>query len=89
MIPANYTSASLAQDVIDKKQIIHVPEMQTFLVEGHSNRKYTVQLFPEKCQCPATGTCYHILAAKKSIGLRRNKKNSKFDSFSKKQSQTR
>ena len=31
--------------------------------------KYAVTLFPkEKCQCPATGNCCHILAAKMSIG---------------------
>ena len=43
--------------------------MITFLVSGTYDDKYTVTLFPkEKCQCPASGNCYHILAAKMSIG---------------------
>ena len=69
---SHFTQAALAQLVIDQNRIIHVPEMQTFIVEGSRDEKYAVQLFPkEKCQCPATGTCYHVMAAQKSIGLYR------------------
>ena len=40
------------------------------MVDGSRGDKYAVSLFPnEKCQCPSTGTCYHILAAKISVGF--------------------
>ena len=49
--------------------------MQTFVVEGSRGDKYAVTLFPkEKCQCPSTGECYHILAAKLSIGINESNK---------------
>ena len=35
-----------------------------------SSRPHAVTLFPkESCTCPSTTTCYHILAAKYSIGI--------------------
>lgn len=44
-------------------------EKGLFIVEGGGGKHYCVTLFPkERCQCPATTTCYHILAAKVSIG---------------------
>ena len=58
--------------MVQEKLVMHVPEMGSFMVQG-SRDKYAVTLFPkEKCQCPSTGTCYHILAAKMSIGLTSN-----------------
>lgn len=49
--------------------------MGGFMVNGKSNKLYSVTLFPkETCQCPAQGTCYHIIACKKSIGLPTNDK---------------
>ena len=43
--------------------------MSAFMVSGTKGDKYVVSLFPnEPCQCPATGTCYHILAAELLIG---------------------
>lgn len=66
----HWTQAALAQAVIDEKRIFHCAVMQTFIVQGSKSDKYAVTLHPkEKCQCGSTGTCYHILAAKKSIGL--------------------
>lgn len=39
------------------------------MVKGLGGNNYSVTLFPEeRCHCPSLGTCYHILAAKKSIG---------------------
>lgn len=59
----------LAMATLKKKKILHVPEASAFIVEGSKGDKYTVQLFPtETCQCPSLGTCYHIMAAKMSIG---------------------
>ena len=43
-----------------------------------SERPYVLTLFPkEKCSCPSTSSCYHILAAKMSIGLDHNQQSSK------------
>ena len=43
--------------------------MQCFLVKGTKDARYAVQLFSKQtCQCPSTSQCYHIVAAKMSIG---------------------
>ena len=43
--------------------------MGVFIVEGSKGDKYAVTLFPKStCQCPSTGICYHIIAARLSIG---------------------
>jgi hypothetical protein len=50
---------------VDNNLITLVPQQGAFIVQGRKG-KYCVTLFPkEKCQCEATSTCYHILAAKK------------------------
>ena len=57
-----------ANMVIFDKGIALVPEMGGFMVKGENNKLYAVKLFPkESCQCPATGRCYHIIAARKRI----------------------
>ena len=44
--------------------------MGAFMVDGSRGDKFAVSIFPnEKCQCPSTSTCYHILAARISVGL--------------------
>ena len=66
---SQWTQVALARAVVNEGRVSHCPKMQTFVVEGNKSSKYCVTLFPkEKCQCPATTTCYHILAAKMSIG---------------------
>ena len=46
------------------------PNLHTFTIVGSEGRPQAVKLFPKQsCTCPATSTCYHILAAKLSIGL--------------------
>jgi len=48
----------------------HVHEQQAFTIEGPDGTIHAVRLFPtETCTCPASTTCCHIVAAKKSIGL--------------------
>jgi hypothetical protein len=52
-----------------------VPQQGAFIVNGQKG-KHCVTLFPkETCQCVSTSTCYHILAAKMSIGLEAIQKN--------------
>ena len=58
-----------AIDVIKNKRIWQVPECGSWIVKGSKDDKYAVTLFPvEKCSCSALGNCYHIQAAKMSIG---------------------
>lgn len=60
---------ALAIQTLRDKRVIHVPEARSFIVEGSTGEKYAVELHPqEKCQCPSLSTCYHIMAAKMSIG---------------------
>ena len=60
----------MAEALISKNKIQHVPEMATFLVEGYEGRKYNVQTHPKPtCSCAATTTCYHILAVQMSCGI--------------------
>ena len=55
---------------MEQKKVTAVPERKSFVVEGSRGDSYSVKLFPyEKCQCPSTNTCYHIIAAKMSIGM--------------------
>ena len=61
---------SLAVTAIGQRKVVLVPETGCFIVDGSKGDKYAVTLAPtEKCQCPALGTCYHILAARKAVGL--------------------
>ena len=60
---------SLARFIVENNLITLVPQQGAFIVNGQKG-KYCVTLFPkETCQCVSTSTCYHILAAKMSIGL--------------------
>ena len=66
---------SLARFIVDNNLITLVPQQGAFIVHGWKG-KYCVTLFPrETCQCESTSTCYHILAAKISIGLEPVQKN--------------
>ena len=66
----NLSQRALAETVVREKHVHHVPGMGVFMVEGSKGDKYAVSLFPkEKCQCPSTNLCYHILAAQLSIGM--------------------
>ena len=60
---------------MENNLITLVPQQGAFTVNGQKG-KYCVTLFPkETCQCVSTSTCYHILAAKMSIGLEAIQKN--------------
>ena len=64
------TQLSLAMNTLNNNGIVLVPEMGAFMVKGSKNDKYSVTLFPnEKCNCPSTTRCYHIIAAMLAIGM--------------------
>ena len=66
----NMSQIALAQSVIDMRRIELEAKTGTFVVVGTRGDKYAVTLFPtESCKCPATNQCYHILAARKAIGM--------------------
>jgi hypothetical protein len=59
---------ALAKACAHANRVKHVPELGAFVVRGARGDKYAVSLFPEKCQCPSTGICYHIKAVWIFIG---------------------
>ena len=65
----NLSQRSLAQAVIDANGTEEVQSMDAYMVKGVRSKVYAVTLDPEKCQCPSTGMCYHIMAVKLKLGL--------------------
>ena len=64
------TQEDLASQVLRSDGVKLVPEMNSFVVRGLRDKNYSVTLFPkEDCQRPTAGLCYHIIAAKRSIGI--------------------
>ena len=56
--------------IIENDQISFSAKLGVFTVVGTTGNAHAVRLFPkESCTCPSTGSCYHIIAAKSSIGL--------------------
>ena len=61
---------ALGREAITNKSIELVTKMNSFIMKGTNENTYAVQLFPkDKCNCPSTSTCYHILAAKLSLDM--------------------
>ena len=62
------TQNERAKRVVEEHKISLDSNLKTFTVM-ETDRPHVVTLFPkESCSCPSTSTCYHILAAKLSIG---------------------
>lgn len=60
-----------ARNVIENNKISFNAQMHIFNVEGTQGDVRVVKLHPkETCSCPANGTCYHIMAAKLSLGIK-------------------
>jgi hypothetical protein len=67
--PKIQSQLAMARYLLDNKRIEHVPRLGSFTVVGSKGDTYSVKLFPkEKCQCPSTARCYHIIAALMSVG---------------------
>ena len=67
--PTKLSQLERARQVIEQNRLNIDTKLHTFTVLG-TERPHVVTLFPkERCSCPATTTCYHILAARMSIGL--------------------
>ena len=56
--------------LLEQGKISHNPRLGVFTAVGTGGSAHAVKLFPrESCTCPSTKQCYHILAAKMSIGM--------------------
>jgi hypothetical protein len=65
-----------AAEVIQREAISLNVKLSTFVVSG-SVEPRVVRLFPKAtCSCPAVGACYHILVARRAIGLHVDQKRS-------------
>jgi len=73
---------SRAQDIIINNKITFNAQMHVFNVEGTNGTIRVVTLHPkETCSCPASGMCYHIMAARLSLGIKENSTTDKSRSF--------
>ena len=71
--PSALTQLERARLILQLGKISFDPKLHLFNVLGSGDRPYVVRLFPrESCSCPSSGTCYHILAVKISIGSETN-----------------
>ena len=63
------TSRERAKDVVERGLLTLDPKLSVFTVVGTQEPRL-VKLFPRlSCSCPATATCYHIMAAKMAVGM--------------------
>jgi len=63
------SSSERAKNIIDNGQLSLDSKLGVFVVQG-SQEPRLVKLFPrESCSCPATSSCYHIIAAKMAVGM--------------------
>ena len=64
------SQTALARDAVENKRVELILHMSSIIVQSNSQKTYSVQLNPkETCNCPLTTTCWHIIAAKLSIGI--------------------
>lgn len=65
------SALSRALDAIKNNKKTFNPQLHIFNVEGTNGAVRVVTLHPkETCSCPANGMCYHIMAAKLSLGIK-------------------
>ena len=68
-LPSSFSKESRARKLIEDGKLVHNAHLKVFTVAG-STGHYVTTLHPkESCTCPAKKDCYHIIAAKLSIGM--------------------
>ena len=61
----------MCRSIIENGKISHNVKLGVFTVMGTTGNPHAVCLFPrESCTCPSSSLCYHIIAAKLSIGMK-------------------
>lgn len=70
-VPTTLSTEARAQLVLRANNVTFDCQLHVFNVKGLSGTTRVVTLFPKlTCSCPSTGDhCYHIAAAKLSIGM--------------------
>ena len=67
-VSSKLTQMQRARCIIENNKLSFDPRLHTFTIMG-TTKPHVVTLFPkETCSCPSTTLCYHIMAAKLSIG---------------------
>ena len=60
--------------ILDANSLSFDMKLHVLNIKGLSGITRVVTLFPKpSCSCPSTGECYHILAAKLSVGMPKRK----------------
>ena len=78
-----------SSSLVEENKISFDPKMHIFNVQG-SHDVRVVSLYPkEKCSCPATGLCYHILGVKLSLGAKETSTSNKERNFTQLRKNTR
>ena len=63
-------TTTFCRSIIENDKICHNIKLRVFTVIGTTGNPHAVRLFPkESCTCPSSSLCYHIIAAKLSIGM--------------------
>ena len=79
-LPPKLSQQARARRVIAEKKTCFEPTIHTFTIIGSEEHPHVVKLLPkELCSCPSTTQCYHILAAKMSIGMDSNNQKGKIN----------
>ena len=66
----NLSGYSRAKLLLKEDNISFDSKLHVFVIKGTSGVNRVVTLFPkESCSCPSTGECYHILGAKRFLGI--------------------
>lgn len=61
---------SRANLVLTEDRISFDSKLGVFIVQNSEGHHHAVKLFPKQtCTCPSTSECYHIIAAKMSLGM--------------------
>lgn len=64
------SSEARAQLILNADNITFDTKLHVFNVKGLSGHTRVVSLFPKlRCSCPSMNDCYHIIAAKRCIGM--------------------
>ena len=67
-----------AERIHNAGNVVHVSQLQSFLVKGLCDDVHAVKLYPrEYCTCQAKDQCCHVLAVKLSLGLAQSSGKSK------------
>lgn len=66
--------------ILEEGKISHNYKLGVFTIVGTKGIPHAVRLFPkESCTCPSSTQCYHILAAKMSIGMEEKQSHGKIN----------